>query len=413
MTAPAAAPPRREKVAFLITLARALHSLGSPAHRLEGSLAQIASGLGVPGQFFATPTAIFAALGEGEANETILIRAEPGSTDLERLCLVEDVMQDVEARRMTPREARERVDAVMAGPDRYPSALVPLAFALASAAAARFFGGGVPEVVTAGAVGLVIGLLSLLPGPLPAFRGLFEAVAAVVAAATATALSRPEGFAGLPGVAGHVVILAGLIVLIPGLSLTVSMTELATRNLVCGSARLAGALTVFLTLGFGVALGQWLGRAAFGLAVALEPVALPAWTELPSLMVSAAAFLVLFRARPRDYGWILLAAWGALAGARLGSQLLGPQLGAFFGALLVGSGSNLLARLRGRPAAVTQLPGLMLLVPGSLGFNSVASLLAEDVQVGVQAAFTMTLVAAALVTGILLANVVVPPRRLL
>ena len=45
-----------------------------------------------------------------------------------------------------------------------------------------------------------------------------------------------------------VVTLGGLIVLIPGLSLTLAMTEIATRHLVSGTARLTGALVLFLTI---------------------------------------------------------------------------------------------------------------------------------------------------------------------
>ena len=53
----------------------------------------------------------------------------------------------------------------------------------------------------------------------------------------------------------------------------------------------------------------------------------------------------------------------------------------------------------------------MLLVPGSLGFQSLSALLANEVVSGMETAFRMALVAVALVTGLLMANVVVGPRR--
>ena len=46
---------------------------------------------------------------------------------------------------------------------------------------------------------------------------------------------------------------AGLIVLVPGLPLTTALTELATRHLAAGPARLSGALVLFLSIGFGTA----------------------------------------------------------------------------------------------------------------------------------------------------------------
>jgi uncharacterized membrane protein YjjP (DUF1212 family) len=68
----------------------------------------------------------------------------------------------------------------------------------------------------------------------------------------------------------------------------------------------------------------------------------------------------------------------------------------------------------GPPEALrTGVPGLMLLVPGSLGFRSVHSLLARDIVGGVGTAFSMVLVGVAIVAGQLIANTVVPPRKAL
>jgi uncharacterized membrane protein YjjB (DUF3815 family) len=53
-----------------------------------------------------------------------------------------------------------------------------------------------------------------------------------------------------------------------------------------------------------------------------------------------------------------------------------------------------------------------LLVPGSLGFQSLASLMGHDTLRGIEAAFRMSLVAAALATGLLFANVLLPPAAL-
>jgi uncharacterized membrane protein YjjB (DUF3815 family) len=122
---------------------------------------------------------------------------------------------------------------------------------------------------------------------------------------------------------------------------------------------------------------------------------------------------VLFRARPRDWGWIGLTGTLAYVGSRLGSEVLGTQLGAFVGALTVGLVTNLLARVRNRPAVITLVPAIMVLVPGSIGFRSMESLLARDVLAGVDTAFSMLMVAVALVAGLLFANALVQPRKAL
>lgn len=57
------------------------------------------------------------------------------------------------------------------------------------------------------------------------------------------------------------------------------------------------------------------------------------------------------------------------------------------------------------------VPGILMLVPGSIGFRSISSLLGQDVVIGLKTAMAMLLVAVALAGGLLFANVVVPPRR--
>ena len=45
------------------------------------------------------------------------------------------------------------------------------------------------------------------------------------------------------------------------------------------------------------------------------------------------------------------------------------------------------------------------------GFRSISELMNEDILSGVQSAFSVAVVAISLVAGLLLANVVLPPRR--
>jgi len=57
---------------------------------------------------------------------------------------------------------------------------------------------------------------------------------------------------------------------------------------------------------------------------------------------------------------------------------------------------------------VTLVPALLMLVPGSVGFRSLALLFQRDVVIGVEQAFRTVLMLSALVAGLLLANVLLP-----
>jgi len=80
-------------------------------------------------------------------------------------------------------------------------------------------------------------------------------------------------------------------------------------------------------------------------------------------------------------------------------------------AWVVATAANAASRWANIPVLSCLLPGILLLVPGSLGFRSMSSLIAQDVIVGVQGALAMLLVAFALVTGLLLGTLTARPSQ--
>jgi uncharacterized membrane protein YjjB (DUF3815 family) len=91
--------------------------------------------------------------------------------------------------------------------------------------------------------------------------------------------------------------------------------------------------------------------------------------------------------------------------------VFGSELGAFLGALVIGGASNLYARVTDRPALVPATPGLLLLVPGSLGYRSLTSFLDREPVAGAEWAFSTGLVAVSIAGGLLAASALLPPRR--
>lgn len=158
-------------------------------------------------------------------------------------------------------------------------------------------------------------------------------------------------------------------------------------------------------------MGTKLARLVPG--VSQETIALPFWTEGIALGLGLLAFAVLFRVPAREIPWTFVIGAGVYATARFGSYWLGPDLAVGTAAFLLGAAANFYARVRRRPAAIPLVPSLMLLVPGSVGFRSLLSLLEKNVLSGVETAFQMIMVGVSLVTGLLLANLVLPPKRAL
>jgi uncharacterized membrane protein YjjB (DUF3815 family) len=58
------------------------------------------------------------------------------------------------------------------------------------------------------------------------------------------------------------------------------------------------------------------------------------------------------------------------------------------------------------------VPGILLLVPGSIGYVSMSSLMQRNTVAGIDTAFTMVISAVSLVAGLLIASILAPePRR--
>ncbi|MGH9935009.1 MAG: threonine/serine ThrE exporter family protein, partial [Blastocatellia bacterium] len=374
----------RDAVGFVLRLGRALHVYGIPAHRLEEVMEKAAEKLGLRGQFFSTPTSIFASFGPQDEQRTFLMRVTPGEVNLGKLAELDDVTTGVLRDALDPAEGSKRIDRILAEPHRYGAALTTIAFGLASASASRFLGGGLKEIAASALIGLVIGLLSLIAGKHQSFGKVFE----FVAAGAASALAGAGAFVIGPYAVSNAT-LAGLIVLMPGLTLTIALIELSTRNLSSGTSRLSGAFVVFLSIGFGVAVGGAFANLLLGEYPVARAAPLPAWTETLALVTMPIALTILLRAHLRDAVWIVIAGALAVGGSRLGVKFFGPEIGVFLGALTVGVASNWYARLLDRPATITQVPGIMLLVPGSVGFRGLAALMDEKIVSGVDTTFKM------------------------
>lgn len=415
----------REQLAdYLLDIGATLASYGCPSYRLEDVIRAVAEAEGFHAEPFALPTGLFLRVvpkrdpgsSLGAIPETVpevhrMTRLSEWQTDLDRLTSIDEIFNDVVARRATIEQARLRIRAVVDRKPVWSSALVWAAATAASASAAVFFGGGLVDVLVAAFVGAAIAGVRVLVEKDERQKLLHDFLGGLLAAVCAWLAARTW-----PEARPEVVVLAGPIALFPGMTFTTGLSEVAQRNLVAGGARLMGSAVTLLLILFGVALVLAFGRMGVqGFAPPAVAASAPlgvGW-HAAALVVSSAAFAVLFQV-PRRFLWaaLLSGATGYLVTA-VGGRHLPEHVAAFCAALAVCVLANGLARLTNRPSQLYQLPGMMLLVPGSFGFTSLGAFLRKDMELGAEKAFTMALVGAALVIGVLVANVVMPPRKLL
>jgi uncharacterized membrane protein YjjP (DUF1212 family) len=392
----------------MLRLAEALHRYGAPAHRLEDVTKLMARKLGVEGQFAALPTSFFASFGHLEKQHTYLVRVESAELNLDKQTRLDRVVTDVADGRTGPEEGERLVDEIIKAPAPYGPAITTVCWGVSSGVAARYFGGGWREMTCSAFIGILVGVLSTLLARSHQTIRVFEIAATALASVLAVV-----GAAVLGPLSTSIALLGGVVVLLPGYTLTVALNELATRHLVTGTGRLMGAVTVLLVMGVGVALGDILATLFFGPEHMWIPITLAPWTEAVALLFGMCAYVVTLRVPLREAPFVVFGGIVTYATAHIGAELTSPQAGVGMAALMLGLYGNLYSRYRNAPSSITITPAIMYLVPGSIGLRSLFSLMEKNVISGIEGAFQMTMIAISIVAGLLLSNVLLQPKRVL
>lgn len=400
---PSTAPTTDEDaVLFIVLAARAYAAVDEIPARTEEGLEYLARRLGFTADCTATATAIFITLGKAGRRWTEVIRVRASSPDYTRAVALHRVLERVAQQQITPRDAAERLTTLLAWRPKSSIVLDTLSSALLSASAALLLRADLTELGLVVLLGAMVGAaLHLVAGREP-----LVPLATVLLAAIASGAAFGFDRFNIADIRPVPVLVASLVILLPGWRLTVSMSELAQGHWTAGSGRfLAGVVTLLLLI-VGVVVGQQ-AVASTEKARLVLPAAtnLPTWVRILSPLAAGLAMTHLFNARRKDTLWIMLICVITSLAAFLGGNWLGSNAGAFVGAFTATAASILLSRRLRLPYAVLQQPATVLLVPGTIGFLSFGSLVDQNVNRAIQTGFVMLMVALTLSIGALLARV--------
>ena len=144
--------------------------------------------------------------------------------------------------------------------------------------------------------------------------------------------------------------------------------------------------------------------------------ALPEWVPWITLLAGSFAFSVLFKTARRDVLLVMASVWLGYFMTKLGGMLPGAAesqypIGVFIASFVVTALGNAYGRYFNRPGALIRVPGIILLVPGSVGFRSFSFVFERDLMLGLDLAFAVVAALIALLAGILFGNLLVSARR--
>jgi len=402
------------RVAFVAELAARLHNYGTSAQRLEGAIDAVSRRLGMECEAWSNPTGLILSFSDparGEATSLIrVIRLEPGEINLGRMAAADAIAEDVMAGRRDLASGHQALLALDRPASLRGRVLTAFSFGLSAASVAGLLRTGWTDIATAAVIGWVIGILHVLGAKRPHLSEAMEALSALIATFLAATV------ATFTPLSLKTVIVAALIVLMPGLTLTTAVTELSSKQLVSGTARFAGALMTLMSLTFGTVVAMqvvkmlgWQPQIAHG-----QP--LPKVVELGALLIASYAFAVLFKASKRDYLLVMASVWLGWALTQLGDLVFSRADdsfagGVFFAGIGVALAANAYARWFNRPGALVRVPGIILMVPGSVGFRSLSFVMQRDVMPGLNTGTALLSALIALVAGLLFGNLIMPSRR--
>lgn len=407
-----AAPPRPQPstddgaARFLSLTARAYAAVDEVPARIEEGVSALAQRLGFRADCSATATAIFLSMSKGERVWTEVIRLRLGSPDYMRAVALHRILRRVIRGELTADDAADRLTALLSWRSPQSAMLTVVASALLSASAGLLLRAELAELLLAMVLGALVGAALAWGGG----RDYLDALIPVVLAAGAAAVAFGAPRMGVRDVRPMPMLIAALVILLPGWRLTVAMTELAQGHWSSGSGRFLAAITTLLLLIVGVVVGQQAVESQVQASLVMpSPSILPTWVRVLSPLAAGVALTVLFNGRRRDALWITVICVVTSFASYVAANAMGTTASAFVGSFTAMAAGTLLARWLGLPYPVLQQPATVLLVPGSIGFMSMGSLVSRDVTAAVQTGFQMLFVALTLALGAMTAQVALRP----
>jgi uncharacterized membrane protein YjjP (DUF1212 family)/uncharacterized membrane protein YjjB (DUF3815 family) len=360
-------------VRFLVRLGEAMVDSSSPIAQVNGTLERVAAVNGLPGTAVVTfPTALMVSVPDGQTVRTAVATAGSRSLRLDQVADVLDLAQSAVRGDLRPAAGLAQLSAILESPPPSTGRRRALGYVVVAAGLSLVLGGGWLDVLISAVLGGLVSVVTRLTRRMPVvYQGLLTGACAFLVAVPVFLLVRTGWSVGLLAP-----LVGPLVTFLPGALLTTGVIDLAIRQMIAGSARLAAGVMQLVLLALGI-------TAAAGL------VGVPS-TEVGSsgghplgwaapwigVLVYAVGVVLNNDARTAALPWITLVLVVAYAGQVVGGLLLGASVSSFVGALAMTPVAMVAATRRtGPPFLVTFLPGFWVLVPGALGLVGVTSAL--------------------------------------
>lgn len=363
----------QDLLSFLAGLAAALGAIGETVGAVEMRLRVVARAYGLhDAQFTVLPTSVLLTLGRGRAATLETTTRLAATPRLDQIAAVHRLAAEAERGLVAPAEGTVQLEGIRLLVPRYGAVPGVLGYAVLTIGIALVLHPAARDVLAAGVLGILVGLLRQVAVGRRSVETLMPFVAAfTVAAVTALLVEYDVTDPGLRAM------IASLVVFIPGVALTTAFLELTEGAMIAGSSRLVWGVAQLGLLAFGIVAGIGAVGVPPEKAFSSSDALLGWWAPWLGVLVFAAGVMIVHSAPPGMFVSLLVVLGAAWTGQVVGSWLFGGWVSGFVGAVVMTLVAYLVARLpSAMPVYATFLPGFWLLVPGSLGLIGLTTIVA-------------------------------------
>ena len=333
----------RQLIQFMSELGAAMNSAGDATTFIRRSLLRIARAYGLRDlRISVVPTMLLVRYGRDQATVMDMTDNLPVELRLDQVAQLYDLLEEAEAGKVEPALGLQRLRQALKQPVRSRRPVELAGLSLLALGIGLVLESSALELLICTLLGACAGLIKLAAGRWPAVWPLVPVAAGSITASIAFVLIE----AGLE-VRTLNVLLPALAAFLPGATITVSMIELSSGDIVAGGSRLAAGSTRLLLLVLGIIIASQLVSPPASTASPSD-LPLPRLAPLLGLVVFTCGVALHFTAPTGAFFWMLAvacAAWGA-------QQATGSLLGGYLSAAIGGAVMIVVARLEQvRPSA--------------------------------------------------------------
>lgn len=346
---------------------------GAPTHRLEEYMQATAEILSMRVQSFYMPGCMIISFNDSvyRSTEVHIVRCTQ-ALNLTKLYEVHAVYKSIIHSTSTLEDATDRLDDIMAQPNKFPHWLRVITYGLASAAIGPVSYSARPvDLPIIFLLGSLLGFSELiLSAKSDLYAHIFEISSAILTSFVARAFGSMNSgntfcFSAIAQ--------ASLVLILPGFTVTNSALELQSKNIVSGSVRMIYGIIFTLFLAFGITTGTTIygaldGNASSATTCTATSISSSFWWQVVFVPVFTFFYIIVNQAPwSKMPTMIILTLSGWLVNHFSGLRFQGhKQLPQALGALTVGILANYYSRLPHGLAVAVLHPAIFIQVPGSL-----------------------------------------------